>query len=134
VRPSPAACVPEPGEIDSLIAPGFAALFAQFACQAFRLLSRGSRDGFTARAFRARCDGRAKTVALIEDTHVNIVGAFAPIPGRRSMTRLAPSPTAPGQAPVHGCKPPRFSAGVVSLGFRAATALGPVFGIPLCLR
>jgi hypothetical protein len=45
----------------------------------FHLLWRGSRDGFTAKEFHLRCDGRANTLTLIEDTDGNIFGGFTPV-------------------------------------------------------
>jgi hypothetical protein len=43
-------------------------LFEEFRAKRFNLLWRGSRDGFTAKEFHRRCDGRANTLTLIADT------------------------------------------------------------------
>jgi hypothetical protein len=40
---------------------------------------RGSRDGFEARRFHVRCDGRANTLPLILDTKGNVFGGFTPL-------------------------------------------------------
>jgi hypothetical protein len=45
----------------------------------FERLWRGSRDGFGAASFHARCDGRPSTVTLVEDTEGNVFGAFTPV-------------------------------------------------------
>jgi hypothetical protein len=42
-------------------------------------LWRGSRDGFTAKEFHRRCDGRANTLTLILDTDGNVFGGFTPV-------------------------------------------------------
>jgi hypothetical protein len=57
----------------------FPTLFAEFRVNHFLLLWRGSRDGFGARDFHCRCDGRAPTLTLIQDTKGNIFGGFTPV-------------------------------------------------------
>jgi hypothetical protein len=44
-----------------------------------KLLWRGTRDGFGAKAFHDRCDRHANTVTVIEDTRGNIFGGFTPL-------------------------------------------------------
>jgi uncharacterized coiled-coil protein SlyX len=63
----------------SLIVADFPAIFAEFREKRFSLLWRGSRDGFGARDFHERCDGRATTLTLIQDTEGNIFGGFTPV-------------------------------------------------------
>jgi hypothetical protein len=70
---------PPAPEIDSLIVSGFPPLFEEFRGKCLNLLWRGSRDGFTAQEFHLRCDGRANTLTLIEDTNGNIFGGFTPV-------------------------------------------------------
>jgi hypothetical protein len=60
----------------SLIVPEFLAPLAEFRGKRFTLLWRGSRDGFRARDFHRRCDGRANTLMFIEDTEGTIFGGF----------------------------------------------------------
>jgi hypothetical protein len=43
----------------------------------YRLLWRGSRDGFSARSFHRCCDGRRRTLTLIQDLDGNVFGGFA---------------------------------------------------------
>jgi hypothetical protein len=64
---------------DSLIVADFQALFAEFGGKRFVLLWRGSRDGFAACDFHCRCDGRAPTLTLIQDTEGNIFRGFTPV-------------------------------------------------------
>jgi hypothetical protein len=54
-------------------------LFDEFCGKRFALLWRGSRDGFGARGFHGRCDGRANTLTLILDTRGNVFGGFTPL-------------------------------------------------------
>jgi TPR repeat protein len=64
---------------DSAIVSELPAVLAQLGGRHFALLWRGSRDGFGARDFHARCDGHANTVTLIRDTRGNIFGGFTPL-------------------------------------------------------
>jgi hypothetical protein len=75
----PPAPPPAPAGFASLIVADFPALFAEFREKRFSLLWRGSRDGFGAADFHRRCDGRAPTLTLIQDTAGNIFGGFTPV-------------------------------------------------------
>jgi hypothetical protein len=55
-------------------------VFDRFRSKQFRLLYRGSRDGFRAKDFHRLCDGQANTLALISDTNGNQFGFFVPMP------------------------------------------------------
>jgi hypothetical protein len=70
---------PPAREIYSLIVSEYPPLFEEFRAKRFNLLWRGSRDRFTAREFHRRCDGRANTLTLIEDTKGNVFGGFTPV-------------------------------------------------------
>jgi hypothetical protein len=63
---------------DSLITPEFPSLFNEFAGSAFELIYRGSRDGFSAKDFHDRCDGRASTVTLIKTPQGFVFGGYTP--------------------------------------------------------
>jgi hypothetical protein len=65
--------------LDSLIVSAFPEIFDDFRTKRFSLLWRGSRDGFRARDFHARCDGHANTLTVIEDTNGNVFGGFTPV-------------------------------------------------------
>jgi hypothetical protein len=67
------------GWFDSLIVSGCPPPSEEFRAHRFNLLWRGSRDGFTAQEFHLRCDGRANTLTLIEDTDGNVFGGFTPV-------------------------------------------------------
>jgi archaellum component FlaC len=64
---------------DSQIISDFPEIFAEFRGKCFKILWRGSRDGFTAREFHGRCDGHANTLTVILDTNGNIFGGFTPL-------------------------------------------------------
>jgi hypothetical protein len=67
------------GWLDSLIVSSILPLFDEFRGKRFVLLWRGSRDGFSARDFHERCDGRANTLTLILDSGGNVFGGFTPL-------------------------------------------------------
>jgi hypothetical protein len=75
---APAVSAP-PGQLESLIVKEYPPLFEEFRKKCFKLLWRGSRDGFSAREFHYRCDGRANTLTLIRDTNRNVFGGFTPV-------------------------------------------------------
>jgi uncharacterized coiled-coil protein SlyX len=77
--PAPAPPPPAPAGFDSLIVSDFRAIFAEFRGKHFKLLWRGSRDGFGASQFHGRCDGHANTLTVILDTKGNIFGGFTPV-------------------------------------------------------
>jgi hypothetical protein len=70
---------PPPAPLDSLIGSEYPSLFEEFRATHFNLLWRGSRDGFTAREFHRRCDGRANTLTLILGTEENVFDDFTSI-------------------------------------------------------
>jgi hypothetical protein len=78
-EPEPPAAPSLPPLLDSLIVSSLPQLFNEFHGQRFVLLWRGSSDGFGARDFHGRCDGRANTLTLILDTDGNVFGGFTPL-------------------------------------------------------
>jgi uncharacterized coiled-coil protein SlyX len=64
---------------DSAIVPQISALFADFGGTRFKLLWRGTRDGFHVCQFHRPCHGHTNTLTLIEDTGGNIFGEFTPL-------------------------------------------------------
>jgi hypothetical protein len=64
---------------DSLIVSDFPGIFAEFRGKQFKLLWRGSRDGFGASQFHGRCDAHSNTLTVILDTEGNIFGGFTPL-------------------------------------------------------
>jgi hypothetical protein len=70
---------PSVRSFDSLIISDFPEIFAEFRAKRFKILWRGSRDGFKAKEFHGRCDGHANTLTVILDTKGNIFGGFTPL-------------------------------------------------------
>jgi hypothetical protein len=68
------------GPLPSVIVPSFPSVLEEFRKKKFILLWRGTRDGFSARAFHGRGDGHPNTLTLILDTNGNIFGGYTPIP------------------------------------------------------
>jgi hypothetical protein len=66
--------------IDSKIISDIPAIFSISADETLRLLYRGSRDGFGAGDFHARCDGHPNTITLISSTNDCIFGGYTPVP------------------------------------------------------
>jgi hypothetical protein len=56
----------------------FPAIFKEFENQTFRLLYRGTRDGFGASNFHAKCDEQSNTLVIILSTEGYIFGGFSP--------------------------------------------------------
>jgi hypothetical protein len=77
--PKPAPVPAVPAGFTSRIVPDFPPLFADFRANRFKLLWRGTRDGFSAGEFHGRCDGHANTLTIICDTSGNIFGGFTPV-------------------------------------------------------
>jgi FtsZ-binding cell division protein ZapB len=77
---SPVAAPPTAvASIHSRIISDFPEIFAEFRRKDFKILWRGSRDGFKANEFHRRCDGHANTLTVIFDTEGNIFGGFTPL-------------------------------------------------------
>jgi hypothetical protein len=70
---------PSPPELDSLIISAIPEIFADLGGQNFKLLWRGSRDGFGVSDFHRCCDGHANTLTVVLDTGGTIFGGFTPI-------------------------------------------------------
>jgi hypothetical protein len=68
-----------PVVFDSQIISDFPEIFAEFRRESFKILWRGSRDGFKAKEFHRRCDGHVNTLTVILDTNWNIFGGFTPV-------------------------------------------------------
>jgi hypothetical protein len=77
-----------------LIPADLPALFAEFGGKRFTLLWRGSRDGFGPSDFHGRCNDRAPTLTLIQDTERNIFGASRRWSGSRE-PEAGPSASGP---------------------------------------
>jgi hypothetical protein len=72
---------PRPVQSDkSVIVADLAAFAAPWGGKVFKLLWRGSRDGFKAWDFHARCDRTPNTLTIIKDKGGNVFGGFTPVP------------------------------------------------------
>jgi hypothetical protein len=65
--------------IDSQIISTTPRIFSVFRGKTFRLLYRGSRDGFEASTFHSRCNGHPNNVTLILSTNNCIFGGYTPL-------------------------------------------------------
>jgi hypothetical protein len=63
----------------SLIVKEYPDILAEFKRHTWKLLYRGSRDGFGASHFHAKCDNQPNTVTFVETTKGFIFGGFTPI-------------------------------------------------------
>jgi hypothetical protein len=68
-----------PPRLDSRVISEFPSLFSEFAGRVFRLLYRGSRDGFGAANFHEKCDGHANTLVVIQDRNRYVFGGYTPL-------------------------------------------------------
>jgi hypothetical protein len=75
--PPAAPALPPPGPLDSAVAGDFLQSFPDFAAKQFVRLWRGSGDGFAPQVFHARCDGRANTLVIVQDSAGNVFGGFS---------------------------------------------------------
>jgi hypothetical protein len=64
---------------DSKIISEFPGTIEAFGGKRFRLLYRGSRDGFRSAEFHRLCDGHGGTVTIIETTQGYIFGGYTPL-------------------------------------------------------
>jgi hypothetical protein len=69
----------ECGQMDSRIVTDAKRINQRFGHSCFKLLWRGSRDGFQIQQFHDRCDCRPNTVTLILDSDGNIFDGFTPV-------------------------------------------------------
>jgi hypothetical protein len=62
--------------LDSIIISSIPSIFNEFGSKTYRLLYRGSRDGFDSVHFHAKVDGHSNTVTIIETTKGFIFGGY----------------------------------------------------------
>jgi hypothetical protein len=65
--------------IESTIITDFPTIFADFRSAAFRLIYRGTRDGFGGKDFHRHCDGHKHTLTVILTKHGYVFGGYTPI-------------------------------------------------------
>jgi hypothetical protein len=64
---------------ESLILKDYPNILSDFSNKVWKLLYRGSRDGFGASNFHGKCDNESNTLTLIETTKGFIFGGFIPL-------------------------------------------------------
>jgi hypothetical protein len=129
--------------LDSLIVSDCPLIEQEFPGKDAKLLWRGSRDGFRAKEFHRRCDGRANTLTLIADTDGNVFGGFTPVKWESRVWNAKngkESNTCKGDNSLrsflftlrnpHGVPPRKFAlmAEWKQGAIRCNSALGPAFG------
>jgi hypothetical protein len=68
-----------PVGFESVILKDYPMILKEFSVKTWKLLYRGSRDGFRSSNFHEKCDNRSNTLTLIETTKNFIFGGFTPI-------------------------------------------------------
>jgi hypothetical protein len=81
VDPTVSKCVVD-SKLDSKIISGFPAEFGSLHGKEFKLLYRGSRDGFRSSDFHRFCDNHAGTVTVIQSQDGYIFGGYTPLAWR----------------------------------------------------
>jgi hypothetical protein len=66
-------------KLDSTIIATFPSIFSMFRAHLFRLLYRGSRDGFGASDFHSHCDGHCPTLTVILAENGSVFGGYTPV-------------------------------------------------------
>jgi hypothetical protein len=71
--------ISSPKRLESTILQTIPQIFKEFEAKTWRLLYRGTRDGFGAVNFHSKCDEQSHTVTIILTTAGYIFGGFTPI-------------------------------------------------------
>jgi hypothetical protein len=118
-------------EFESLIIHNCPNILRDFEKNTWKLLYRGSRDGFGASNFHAKCDNQPNTLTLIETTKGFIFGGFTPIPwdsssgyksdnSRKSFLCTLKNPS--------NISPRKFELSNASNAIWSGSGYGPIFG------
>jgi hypothetical protein len=91
---------------ESVIVKDYPKILKEFEGKTWKLLYRGSRDGFRASNFHSKCDNETNTLTLIETTKGFIFGGFTPIAWDCSNTN---KPDSSGQSFLFSLKNSRNS-------------------------
>jgi hypothetical protein len=103
----------------------------QFLNHQWRLLYRGSRDGFGSSNFHSKCDNESATVTVILTTKDYIFGGFTPIPWDSSNSYKADNSQQSFLFSVKDCRnsaPRSFPLVNPSSAVYCHSACGPIFG------
>jgi hypothetical protein len=83
-----------------LIVREFPPLFEEFRAKRWALLWQSSRNGFDAKEFHRRCDGRANTLTLILDTNGNVHGGLTHVKWQSRVWNRKKRNSPPGAPPL----------------------------------
>jgi hypothetical protein len=115
----------------SLIVDGYPNILKEFETETWKLIYRGSRDGFHASDFHSKCDKESNTVTLIETTKGFIFGGFTPIAWDSSNDYKSDSS---GKSFLftlknpHNISPRKFKLLNASTAIWSGSGYGPIFG------
>jgi hypothetical protein len=116
--------------LESNILQNIPSILKDFETKSWRLLYRGTRDGFGASDFHAKCDQQSNTVTIILTTAGYIFGGFTPIAWDSSN---APKADNTGKSFLFSLKNPRnaeptiFPLSNASEAIRCYPSYGPIF-------
>jgi hypothetical protein len=116
---------------ESLILDSYPKILEEFGKKTWKLLYRGSRDGFTPSDFHSRCENQSNTVTLIETTKGFIFGGFTPIPWDSSNNYKSDSSQKSfifTLKNAHNISPRTFKLSNASYAIYCGSAYGPTFG------
>jgi hypothetical protein len=118
-------------KVESKIVSSLPSIFRFFGDKQFRLLYRGSRDGFERSAFHGRCDGHSDTMTLILSDNDNIFDGYTPLTWSSANQWLSDSSLRSFIFTIknpHGLSPMIFSQKKSDCAVLAASSYGPLFG------
>jgi hypothetical protein len=118
-------------QIESLIVDNYPTILKEFRKNPWKLLYRGSRDGFKASDFHGKCDNESNTVTLIETMKGFIFGGFTPIPWDSSNTYKSDNSQKSFLFTLknaNNISPRKFSLSDASHAIRCLSDYGPLFG------
>jgi hypothetical protein len=118
-------------QFESLIIHNYPKILKEFQENTWKLLYRGSRDGFRVSDFHGKCDNQSNTLTLIETTKGFIFGGFTPIPwdssngyksdnSRKSFLFTLKNP--------NNISPRKFELSNASNAIWSGSGYGPIFG------
>jgi hypothetical protein len=123
-----------PPTLNSRIVGDFPQILSEFMRKRFVLLWRGSRDGFGAAQFHAKCDGHPNTITFISDIAENVFGGFTPSEWEGGTSKIVKTKASPGSF-LFSIKNPQNCPGMFPLkeeqedfAIACAAEYGPVFG------
>jgi hypothetical protein len=123
--------IPSTKRLESTILPSIPEILKEFETKTWRLLYRGTRDGFGSSNFHSKCDQQSNTVTIILTTAGYIFGGFTPIAWEFNSGYTADNT---GKSFVFSLKNPRntepkiFPLSNASQAICCNYSYGPIFG------